>query len=711
MRFALTATGLLCLAGTAATAQVDDIDASPDVPDEVLITAGRVPQPISSIPALVTVIDEQALDDQRLIADDLQGLLANLMPGFAPSRQKLSGFGESFRGRSPLYLIDGVPQSNPLRDGSRDGYTIDLSVIERIEVINGANAIQGLGATGGIVNYVTKRADPSGELTIGGEAAVTAADGFDDNGFAWRGSLNAAQQLRDVDVIAAVSYAKRGLFYDGDGRPIAVDTTQGDLADSQQLNLFAKAGWEPTADQRLQLTVNRFRLDGDGDFQTQPGDRAAGLPATAIPGAPPGAPAENGVWTASLDYSHENILGARFAGQVYYQDFEAIFGGGVFGVFQDPAVAPVGTLFEQSANRSEKVGARSTLAWSDVGTAGFDIIGGIDLLRDRTEQALIETGRTWVPETDYRNAAPFLQADWAALPWLRLAGGVRYEIAELDVGDYVSIAGNRDDFARTEVDGGSPSFDDALVNGAVIVEPGAGLSFYGSYSEGYTVPDVGRVLRGVGEPGTDIDSLFALSPIVAENWEAGATVSRDGLTLQLAYYVSDSDEGSRLVADADGILRVRREKTRIEGYEASVEAEPTDGLRLGGNLSVISGRTDSDGDGRLDADLDAVNVGTDRLNLYAAYVAGPASVRLQSATLFDRDFEDAAEALAAEFEGYTLVDLLGSYDTPVGRISLGIQNLTDEQYITYFGQAGTTRDDRFSAGRGRTFTVGIDTAF
>lgn len=36
--------------------------------------------------------------------------------------------------------------------------TIDPAMIERIEVIHGANALQGLGASGGIINIITKRA-------------------------------------------------------------------------------------------------------------------------------------------------------------------------------------------------------------------------------------------------------------------------------------------------------------------------------------------------------------------------------------------------------------------------------------------------------------------------------------------------------------------------------------------------------------------------
>jgi iron complex outermembrane receptor protein len=61
------------------------------------------------------------------------------------------------RGRQVLVLIDGIPQSTPLRNGARDLRVIDPSAIERVEVIKGASAIYGNGADGGIINYITKR--------------------------------------------------------------------------------------------------------------------------------------------------------------------------------------------------------------------------------------------------------------------------------------------------------------------------------------------------------------------------------------------------------------------------------------------------------------------------------------------------------------------------------------------------------------------------
>ena len=88
--------------------------------EEMVITASRVEKPLSTIPNTVTLIDQAELERQLSIQNDLSTVLGNLIPSFSPSRQKMTSAGESLRGRKPLYLIDGIPQSNPLRSGGRD---------------------------------------------------------------------------------------------------------------------------------------------------------------------------------------------------------------------------------------------------------------------------------------------------------------------------------------------------------------------------------------------------------------------------------------------------------------------------------------------------------------------------------------------------------------------------------------------------------------
>ena len=126
---------------------------------QITVSATRAHSTVDETPQKVLIISREEIEEQLAISNDPGQVLSNLIPSYSPSRQKLSNAGESFRGRSPLFMIDGVPQSNPLRDSARDSYTIDLSMVERIEVIYGASAEHGLGATGGIINYITRRAD------------------------------------------------------------------------------------------------------------------------------------------------------------------------------------------------------------------------------------------------------------------------------------------------------------------------------------------------------------------------------------------------------------------------------------------------------------------------------------------------------------------------------------------------------------------------
>src|SRR5690606_15693579 len=173
-----------------------------------------------------TVITRQELEDQLAITGDQAQVLSNLIPGYAPSRQKLSNAGESFRGRNPLFLVDGVPQSNPLRDGSRDGYTIDLSMVERIEVIHGASAEHGLGATGGIINLVTRR--PEGDrVRQHAGVSVSAPTDYESDGLGYKADYRVEGLHGKWDYLAGVTYQSRGLFYDANGDAIGVDNTQG----------------------------------------------------------------------------------------------------------------------------------------------------------------------------------------------------------------------------------------------------------------------------------------------------------------------------------------------------------------------------------------------------------------------------------------------------------------------------------------------------
>lgn len=669
--------------------------------EPIIVTATRTPTPITAIPSTVRVIDREALDTQLAVSPSLLDSLAFSIPSLTPARQKLTSTSESLRGRTPLYLVDGIPQSTPLRDGKRSGFTVDPAFVDRVEVVFGANAIQGVGATGGLINYVTVDAPKNGDW-LKRVTAELSTDDFEDHGFHYRLSGLTGKDFGSVDFVAGAAFERHDLFYDGKDDPIAVDSIQGELMDSRAWSLFGKAGWEPAEDQRLEATVNLYKVEGDGDYRAVPGNALAGIPATSEKGTPPGDPAYTDARNFALSYSHDALFDGQLTLQAFYYDFYALYGGDILPVFQDPLIAPVGTLLDQSALSSEKYGAKLTYVKQDVLWKGLQLVAGADYLRDRSFQELAQTGRLWVPEMTYRGWAPFVQLEQKlANDVVRLSGGARWENARLDVPDFITIATAN----RTPVEGGSPSFDKLLFNAGTVVEPMRGFTLYGSFSQGFTMPDAGLILRAVNTPGQSVDRLVNLKPVIADNIEIGAAWRRDGLDLNASYFWSNSDLGSRIQV-IGGAGTVMRERTEIEGFEAAASYRFPSKHRIGAALAILYGRYDSNGDNKVDRDLDGRNIAPNRLNFYAeGPIAGPVSGRVQASILFDREFDGGLPRF--NFDGYSLVDAMLNYDAgEAGRFTLAASNLFDKQYLTYFAQTATfVTNTSYVSGRGRAFTL------
>ncbi|WOF42856.1 TonB-dependent receptor [Sphingopyxis indica] len=707
---------------TPALGQPGNANAAPDGEDTIVVTAARSILPANALPLTIDVIGKEALDQQLAISGSVTDAVATLTPSFSPTRQKLSGAGETLRGRSPLYAINGIPQSTPLRDGSRDGFTIDGFFIDRVEVIFGSNALQGIGGTGGIVNQVTVGAPAEEGLSGRTLLQATADNDFSRAGMGGKVAGLVQYKAGRFDASVGAAWERRGVFFDGEGRPVGINLTQGETQDSETLSLFGRFGYAVTDTMRLDLIASRFELKGDGDYAAVAGDKDAGLPTSAERGTPPGAPAQGRTESVALSLTDSDLGGGNFVSQIFWNRSRDTFGGepNPIASFQDPAIAPVGTLFDQSQNRSRKYGGKISYERAVPGFEALTLIAGFDALWDSTEQRLIATDRAWVPPTDFRSLAPFGQANLELAGGLvRLAGGARYENVKISIADYHTLAATTYDgsdpatYGGVDVAGGSPSFDDLLLNGGVIVEPLAGIRAYASYAEGYTVPDVGRITRAVADTGVDVDDFLDISPIVSNNREIGVEVKRGPLDASASYFWSTSKNGQRLRAGSDGIFTVVRERVEIEGLEINLAVRmPIDGLTLSTGYAHIKGRSDTDGDDVVDTDLDGANISPDRLNLAAAYANGPVSARIQTQFYLARSFRGLVRDPRNDFEGYNLTDAFIRYQTSLGGVSLSVQNLFDKQYISYASDTQRPTDDFFNfAGRGRTFTLGWDYRF
>jgi iron complex outermembrane receptor protein len=660
--------------------------------NSVVVTATRTAKAVDKIPGAVSVITQQELATQYLIADDPSQALATYVPGYAPSRQKMTSNGESLRGRQPLILFDGIPQSNPLRAGMREGYFADSAIIERIEVINGASAMQGMGATGGIINYITK-------------TPRTLASQFESDSLDWKTGLTVSHKSESFDMLAYASVQRRGMGYDGSGRRLGIDNVQGDTLDSHGNDLFVKLG-KSFGEQRLQLSLNRFDLSGDGDYRNAPGVVAQGVPTSSEPGTPVGMTPRNRVRSGSIDYRHAALFGGALTAQLFTHDFESLYGATNTSTFQDRNIAPLGTLYDQSEVVADKLGSRITWVRPDLLVQGLELTAGVDWLKDHTQQRLAGTNRTWVPELKFRSLAPFLQLEVEIGP-VTVRGGVRHENATLDVDTYTTLAA----YGSRRVEGGSAEFSKSVKNIGAVWRFLPGWSAFASSSEGFGLPDAGLVLRGVTLPNQSVSSLISLQPIVTRNKEIGVNWRGSQGQFGLSRYDSRSKLGSVIRINSAGIGLVERVPTTVKGWEANAEWRPNRDWSVFGTWATTDGKTAASQGAPMDLDLGARSQGPDKGVIGANWRVRPhAQLRLQASHLRDRDINIGRRVgtsnLEEHFKGYTLADAALTWDSAYGRFGLSVENLFDKQYIGYYAQSASAVDPAATyAGRGRTFAL------
>jgi len=143
--------------------------------EEMIVSASRTPRARDRVPTSTTVLKGRELEASvsTSLADALR---------FVPSLQITQEGGRggraslSLRGLDPnhvVVLIDGVRLNDPTntRGGSFDPTTLALVDIERVEIINGPiSSVYGSDALAGVINIITRKADPDDPLTASASA-------------------------------------------------------------------------------------------------------------------------------------------------------------------------------------------------------------------------------------------------------------------------------------------------------------------------------------------------------------------------------------------------------------------------------------------------------------------------------------------------------------------------------------------------------------
>ena len=203
-----------------------------------------------------------------------------------------------------------------------------------------------------------------------------------------------------------------------------------------------------------------------------------------------------------------------------------------------------------------------------------------------------------------------------------------------------------------------------------------------------------------------MDTLIDLDPVVTTNYEVGFRINKNTYDFEVSAYQSNTDLDSNVVPQ-DDIYIIERRKTEAHGLEASLGFQLNKDHRLQANYSYVQGKYDSNDNGKVDTKQTGANISPNRLvTSWNARWNDKLSSLLQVNHAFDRSFDDDE----LKFDGYTLVDASVGYKLPVGKMSVAVANVFNEDYFTYYSQSSVKTDDLYFKGRGGTVTLayGLD---
>lgn len=660
-------------------------ESNEEIEEIVVIGSSRLPDALTTFPGSVTRVSAEDIEAISAITNDISQVLAQAVPGIGVSaRGSASNFEQSLRGRKPAILVDGVPIGTPLRDGRHDVRSLSPVVIQSIEVIRGSSALYGNGGAGGVVNYITKRGanEPvTWRTEVGTEISLTSLE----DSFAPFVHQSGQGSVGSFSFVGDVYLERTDSFFDAEGNRIRPSPNgQGGLAESDVYSGFLRLGYDIGA-HRIDASVLHYDQEQDSKFNVLvPGDPENEIPVSVREG--PRLPGEEGTSNTntlvSLVYAHSDVFGSALRAQGYYQDYENVFD-------FNPTFFPGGG---QSRITSEKSGLRLDISTPlNIGAAVTDgrLLWGLDVQNDETGQDLVD-GRVWAPQVDQGAVAGFAQATLPINDLLTINAGFRYEEIDVEFPGFTAL------FSGVEVSPGEADYTADTFNVGFAYQFTDVAAVFASFSQGFSVAEVGRVLRQADETTDFANSEIEAS--VVDNYELGLRFDTESLSASIAGFFATSNLGTSITND----LQIARQKEETFGVEVAVESTPAVDWALGGTFTWTGGRRDSDGDGDVDRDLASNRVNPAKLTAYVEHQLSDSwALRIQALHSAGRNvFEERLSFGESPVEPYTLLD--GSLRIDIGdygKLTVAISNLTNEDYFTV---ASYLFNDplRFSKGQG-----------
>jgi len=696
----------------------------------IVVTATRSAKSIADIAGTVYSIDQAEIEKQANAGKSIADILGTLVPSLTPSSGTTSNYGMTMRGRVVQYMIDGVPQTG-YRDGSRQLNSIQPSMIERIEVVSGATSIYGSGATGGIINIITKRGgqDPiSFETKVG----VTAGNNFKSDAMAYEASQSVLFNQGALQGAFGASYTTRGEIQDSHGNRIGPEVAQTDRQDTDTLDLNGRLTWNISDEQSLSFGAQYFNDEQDSEYGPDYGPNLAYVKRdptyTASLAAVKGMQLETQPQTEryafNTQYENQNVLGHTLNAEAYYRNEQArwfpsaqAMGGGLYLVYQ-------------SETDIDVYGARVALQKQfDLNGHNLGLSYGIDYENEQDEQNIqmydsaafvASNGLNYKPfnyyafgpDVETEKLGTFVQTDFDVTDRLGLKAGVRYERVESQVDESMPYmeaitADLQPGYQAKTLNGGKVKHDATLFNLGALYHLTDAQQIFANFSQGSNLPDIQRMLRDV--PASFTVNSQTIDPIKVNNYELGWRVqAANGLNASVTTFYNDSDKSLKF-GRPNYTIEVLDTDERVYGVEGNLSYRLQPNWTVGGTMAYTRGQFKNTA-GKWQ-ELDAIRVAPLKGTAFSEWqFNNDMSLRVQALAIggtakAKKDAEKYGSTVPAEIKGFATMDVIANAKAGPGTVGFGVYNVWNTDYKSVYSQAVESVYGAISslAAQGRTY--------
>ncbi|MGE8544960.1 MAG: TonB-dependent receptor [Acinetobacter johnsonii] len=696
----------------------------------IVVTATRSAKSIADIAGTVYSIDQAEIEKQANAGKSIADILGTLVPSLTPSSGTTSNYGMTMRGRVVQYMIDGVPQTG-YRDGSRQLNSIQPSMIERIEVVSGATSIYGSGATGGIINIITKRGgqDPiSFETKVG----VTAGNNFKSDAMAYEASQSVLFNQGALQGAFGASYTTRGEIQDSHGNRIGPEVAQTDRQDTDTLDLNGRLTWNISDEQSLSFGAQYFNDEQDSEYGPDYGpdlayvkrDPTYTASLAAVKGMQLETQPQTERYAFNTQYENQNVLGHTLNAEAYYRNEQArwfpsaqAMGGGLYLVYQ-------------SETDIDVYGARVALQKQfDLNGHNLGLSYGIDYENEQDEQNIqmydsaafvASNGLNYKPfnyyafgpDVETEKLGTFVQTDFDVTDRLGLKAGVRYERVESQVDEstpYMEAitADLQPGYQAKTLNGGKVKHDATLFNLGALYHLTDAQQIFANFSQGSNLPDIQRMLRDV--PASFTVNSQTIDPIKVNNYELGWRVqAANGLNASVTTFYNDSDKSLKF-GRPNYTIEVLDTDERVYGVEGNLSYRLQPNWTVGGTMAYTRGQFKNTA-GKWQ-ELDAIRVAPLKGTVFSEWqFNNDMSLRVQALAIggtdkAKKDAEKYGSTVPAEIKGFATMDVIANAKAGPGTVGFGVYNVWNTDYKSVYSQAVESVYGAISslAAQGRTY--------